>query len=230
MTKNDEVHQSKSTFIATAILIAGLVGAYFLIPSYRSFLQEAFAVLTSGNDDRISQWVLQFGFWGPFFIVLTTVAQMFLLIINSVLMILVAILAYGPFWGSLLAILSICTASTIGYFVGRFLGARTIAKLIGEKSKEKVEEFMNRYGVGAVIIFRFAPFLSDDAISFVAGLLTMNYWKFMIATIAGVTPLTMLIAWMAEDMERLTTGLIWVSAISLAGFIAYVVYDKYWRK
>jgi uncharacterized membrane protein YdjX (TVP38/TMEM64 family) len=230
MTKNDEIRQSKSIFIITTILIAGLIGAYFAIPSYRSFLQEAFTILTSGNDGRISQWVQQFGFWGPFFIVFATVAQMFLLIINVVLLVLVAILAYGPFWGSFLAIFSICTASTVGYFMGRFLGIHTVGKLISEKSSIKVEEFIDQYGIAAVVIFRFSPFLSNDAISFVAGLLKMNYWKFMAATIAGITPLTALIAWMAEDMQRLKTGLIWGSAISIAGFIVYVIYDKYWRK
>jgi len=81
--------------------------------------------------------------------------------------------------------------------------------------------------MGAVAIARFSPFLSNDAISFVAGILKMSYWKFMGATLAGITPLIILIAWLSESMDRLETGLIWISAISLAVFIGYIVYDKY---
>lgn len=230
MAIDEKTQQSKSIFVVTAILIFILIGSYFIIPAYRAFVEEAFAVLTSDNNSRISKWVQQFGFWGPFFIVITAVVQMFLLVINVVLLILVAILAYGPFWGSLLSIFSICVASTIGYFIGRFLGIFVIYKLIGEKSKEKVERFMNEYGIGGVIIFRFSPFLSNDAISFIAGLLEMNYFKFMAATLAGITPLVILVAWMSENMYRLKVGLAWVSAISIAGFVVYVMYDKYWKK
>lgn len=227
MSAEQQTSQSRLILVSTALIIAGLAGSYFIIPGYQSFIDEAWRILTSGNDQQISQWIEQFGFWGPLFIVLLTIAQMFLLIINITLLVLISILAYGPLWGSLLGISSICIASTIGYFIGQALGRQTIHKLIGENTEQKIENFMKNYGAGAVGIARFSPFLSNDAISFVAGILKMSYWKFMAATLAGITPLVILIAWMSEDMERLKTGLIWISAISLAAFIGYIVYDKY---
>lgn len=230
MNSDTETSQSRIILISTAAIIAGLVGAYFVIPGYQSFIDEAWRILTSGNDKQISQWIGQFGFWGPLFIVILTTAQMFLLIINITLLVLVAVLAYGPVWGSLLGIVSICLASTIGYFIGRALGSHTVHKLIGARTESKIKKFMEDYGIGAVVIARFSPFLSNDAISFVAGILRMNYFKFMGATLAGITPLVVLIAWMSESMERLKSGLIWVSVISLAAFIGYIIYDKYFKK
>ena len=228
MTSTDgQTSQSRAILITTGLLIAGLVGAYFIIPAYQSFMDEAWRILTSGDDQKITAWIEQFGFWGPLFIIFTMTAQMFLFVINVTLLVLVSILAYGPFWGSLLAVTSICIASTVGYFVGRALGRQAVHKLIGERTEQKISRFMNSYGMGAVAIARFSPFLSNDAISFVAGILKMSYWKFMAATLAGITPLVILIAWLSEDMERLETGLIWISAISLAVFIGYVIYDKY---
>lgn len=211
------------------ILIGSLVAAYFLIPSVQSFLNEAYRVLTSSDNQRISAWVRQYGIWGPLCIILAMTAQMFLFVINVTLLVLVCILAYGPILGSLLAVASICVASTIGYFIGRSLGLHTVHKLIGQRTEEKITGFMENYGTGAVAIARFSPFLSNDAISFVAGILKMSYWKFMAATLAGITPLIILIAWMSESMDRLQSGLIWISAISIAGFIGYVLYDKYWK-
>lgn len=229
MADEQQTSQSHLILISSGIIIAGLIGAYFIIPSYQAFIDEAWRVLTSGNDQQISRWIEQFGFWGPLFIVILTTAQMFLLIINITLLVLVAVLAYGPFWGSLLGIVSICIASTIGYFIGRALGRQTVHKLIGQSTEKKITQFMEDYGAGAVVIARFSPFLSNDAISFVAGILRMSYFKFMGATLTGIIPLVVLIAWMSESMNRLKTGLIWVSAISLVGFIGYVVYDKYFK-
>lgn len=229
MSHNEETSQSRIILIVTALIIIGLVGAYFIIPGYQSFIDEAWSILTSGNDKQISQWIEQFGFWGPVFIAFLTTAQMFLLIINITLLVLVAVLAYGPIWGSLIGIASICIASTIGYFIGRALGRETVHKLIGKSTENKITRFMEDYGAGAVAIARFSPFLSNDAISFVAGILRMSYFKFMAATLAGITPLVILIAWMSESMDRLKNGLIWVSAISLIAFIGYIVYDKYFK-
>ena len=62
--------------------------------------------------------------------------------------------------------------------------------------------------------------------SIVAGLVGMRFWRFVLATAAGTLPLTVLVAWLGADIDRLKTGLIWVSVASLAIFIAYVIYDR----
>lgn len=221
--------QSKWPLIGTAILIGGLVASYFIFPGFQAGVQEAWAVLTSGDEQRISAWVEQFGYWGPLFIVMAMVAQMFLLVINVVALMLVAIIAYGPIWGSVIAVVAVGVASTIGYWLGRSLGQAGVSKLIGEKTERKVEGFMDEYGIWAIIIARISPFLSNDAVSFVAGIARMSYLKFIAATLAGIVPLTLLLAWLGENSERLKTGLIWVSGLSLALFIGYILYKKYGR-
>ncbi|WP_299759308.1 TVP38/TMEM64 family protein [uncultured Pontibacter sp.] len=226
----EEVKQSKWPLIVTAILIAGLVGSYFIFPGFQTEIDNAWEVLSSGDNKRISDWVSQFGFWGPFFIVAAMIAQMFLLVINVVALMLVAIVAYGSFWGSIIAITAVVVASTLGYWIGRGLGEAGISKLIGQKSQKKVSGFMEEYGLWAIIIARISPFLSNDAVSFVAGIARMGYFRFLGATLAGIVPLTILLAWLGEDNERLKNGLIWVSAVSLAIFIGYIVYDKYIKK
>lgn len=222
----EAVQESKWPLYITGLIIVGLVASYFKFPGFQQELKEAWDVLTSGEKQRISQWVSQFGFWGPFFIVLAMVAQMFLLVINVVALMLVAILAYGAFWGSVIAIAAVAVASTIGYWIGRGVGEAGISRLIGHKTEKKVMELVDRYGIWAVIIARISPFLSNDAVSFVAGLARMGYFKFIGATLAGITPLTVLLAWLGGNNDRLTTGLIWVSAVSLVAFIGYIIYDR----
>ena len=225
--EQDDVKESRWPLIITGLIIAALIGSYFVFPGFQQGVQHAWDVLTSGDERRISDWVSQFGFWGPFFIVLAMVAQMFLVVVNVVALMLVAIIAYGHFWGSIIAIVAVAVASTVGYWIGHSVGEAGVSKLIGRKTERKVTGFVNEYGIWAVIIARVSPFLSNDAVSFVAGLARMSYFRFMAATLAGIIPLTVLLAWLGQNSERLKWGLIWVSVVSLAAFILYIAYDRY---
>lgn len=224
------VKKSKAPLIFSGIIIIGLVAAYFFIPGVRDFLTEAWTVLTSNDEERITNWVSDFGWMGPTMLILAMVAQMFLIVIPSVALMVVSILAYGPIFGSLIIFAAIFTASSVGYFIGRYFGPVIVEKLIGPSNKIKIEDFIEDYGFWAVIVTRINPFLSNDAISFVGGILKMGYWRFIGATLVGIAPLTIFIAIIGKSTDGLKTGLLWGSLVSLAIFILYVWWDKKKRK
>ncbi len=85
---------------------------------------------------------------------------------------------------------------------------------------------MEDYGFWAVIVTRLNPFLSNDAISFVGGILKMGYWRFIFATIVGIAPLTLFIAVIGKSTDSLKNGLLWGSLVSLVIFGLYVYWDK----
>lgn len=225
-TENKKKSPSKLPLIISGLLIASLIVSYFTIPNVQEFFKEAYEILTSDDEERITQWVGELGFWGPLIIVLAMTLQLFLIVIPSFLLMVVAVLAYGPFWGATISVAAIFTASTIGYTIGRFIGNLFVDSLIGQKKREKLGFYVEKYGVWAVIITRLAPMLSNDAISFVGGILRMGYWKFIGATLAGIIPLSALVAYFGKDIETLKSGLIWISGISLALFLAYIIYDR----
>ena len=224
------VRKSKAPLIVSGIIIAALIAAYFFIPGVREFFSNAWEVLTSNNEERITEWVSQFGWLGPTILILAMVAQMFLIVIPSVALMVVSILAYGPFFGSLIIFAAIFTASSVGYFIGRYFGPVIVQKLIGPKNENKIEDFIEDYGFWAVIVTRINPFLSNDAISFVGGILKMGYWRFIGATLVGIAPLTIFIAIIGKSTDGLKTGLLWGSIVSLVIFILYVWWDKKKRK
>jgi uncharacterized membrane protein YdjX (TVP38/TMEM64 family) len=224
------VKKSKAPLIVSGIIIIGLVAAYFFIPGVRDFLTEAWTVLTSNDEERITNWVSDFGWMGPTMLILAMVVQMFLIVIPSVALMVVSILAYGPIFGSLIIFAAIFTASSVGYFIGRYFGPVIVEKLIGPSNKIKIEDFIEDYGFWAVIVTRINPFLSNDAISFVGGILKMGYWRFIGATLVGIAPLTIFIAIIGKSTDGLKTGLLWGSLVSLAIFILYVWWDKKKRK
>lgn len=220
------VKKSKAPLYISICIVAALVLSYFSIPPVKEFLDEAWATLTSGDELRIENWVSQFGLIGPLVIILAMVLQMFLLIIPTIALMVVAILAYGPIWGSLIVFAAVFAASSVGYVIGSYLGPVIVEKLIGVKSEKKIGEFIEDYGFWAVFITRLNPVLSNDAISFVSGVLKMGYWKFISATLSGIAPLIIFVAILGRSNDNLINGLVWGSVVSLVLFIAYVWWDR----
>ncbi|WP_282112320.1 TVP38/TMEM64 family protein [Maribacter stanieri] len=234
MTKNNSdtssTTKSKLPLYISIVLVFGIVTSYFLIPEVKEFLDEAWSVLTSDDEERVQKWVSGFGWLGPIVLVLAMIAQMFLLVVPSILLMVVSVLAYGPIWGSVIIIASVYAASTVGYFIGSYFGDTIVKRIIGKKSEKKVASFLDDYGFWAVIVTRLNPFLSNDAISFVGGLLRMGYWEFMGATLVGIAPLTAFIAIFGKSIDELKMGLLWGSVISLLAFGAYIWWDKKHKK
>lgn len=220
------VKQSKAPLYISLVVIAALVLSYFFVPPVKNFLDNSWNVLTSGDKQRVNEWVSQFGYWGPIVIILAMILQMFLLVIPTPVLMVVSILAYGPVIGSLILFAAVFCASSIGYFIGKYFGPVIVEKLIGFKSEKKISDFIEDYGFWTIIVVRLAPFLSNDAISLVAGILRMGYWKFIAATMIGITPLILFIAYLGEEFERLKSGLVWASIVSLVLFVLFIWWDK----
>lgn len=212
------------------ILLGGVVLLYFVWPAFGGFVNDAYAVLTSGDRPRIEQWVRGFGLWGPVAVVLLMLVQTIVPVIPSYLLMIVTVLAYGAVWGAALAYGSLLLAAAVAYLIGHGLGRVAVDKLIGHAAEAKLCKFVDRYGTGAVIIARISPVISTDAVSIVAGLARMPFGRFMLATAIGTVPLTLLIAYLGEDIDRLQSGLLWISVATVVGFVAYVAYDRYQKR
>ncbi|WP_289038891.1 TVP38/TMEM64 family protein [uncultured Zobellia sp.] len=226
MTLEDSKSKSKWPVYLSLTLAGILVAGYFTVPSLESFFNEAWQVLTSGNRKEVENWVSQFGAWGPIVLIAAMVAQMFMIVVPSIVLMVASVLAYGPIWGSIIIFEAVFLASSVGYAIGKLLGKDQVERIIGKKTEEKVTGFLEDYGFWAVIVTRLNPFLSNDAISFVGGILRMGYWKFIGATLIGIAPLTLFIAILGKSTNSMKTGLLWGSLISLAIFLGYVWYDK----
>jgi len=228
--REQQQKQSVWVFVISGSVILSLVLSYFFIPDVQAFLTNAYDVLTSDDKQRVKEWVSGFGLWGPLVIVGAMIAQMFLIVVPSPLLMIVSTLAYGPWWGSLISLVAVVSAATIAYYIGYHASNAFVDRLIGKSSADKVNSYIQRYGVWAVVLFRVSPFLSNDGISFVAGLGEMRFSRFMLATVAGIVPLIGMIAFLGEDTERLKNSMLWVSGATVLGFIIYFLIKRYRSK
>ena len=224
VTKAVEHKGSKAPLFVSLGLLALAVGSYFLFPGFHDGVNEAFDVLTSEDQERTRAWVEQFGILGPIVLILAMVAQMFLLIVPNILLFMIAILCYGPVWGALISLAGVFASSSVGYAIGKKLGPRAIDRFVSAGTQEKICLFIDRYGVKAIAITRLSSF-SNDALSFVAGILEMSYRKYILATLGGITPLIAVLAIYGRN-GNIERALIWIAAASLIILIAYIILDK----
>jgi uncharacterized membrane protein YdjX (TVP38/TMEM64 family) len=218
----------KLPFLISLSLLTTLVILYFVIPSFQAFIKEAFDVLTSDDEERIKNWVAKFKLAGPLTLILVMIIQMFLFVVPNVFVMMVAIVSYGPFWGAVISFVGVFASSSVGYLIGKYLGPVTVHKLMSDKVRKKTAAFIKRYGVTAIAITRISSF-SNDSLSIVAGLLKMNYRKYIFATLGGITPLIILLAIYGEN-GKILRSLIWVAALSLIVLIIYIILNERKRK
>ncbi|MBE9465479.1 TVP38/TMEM64 family protein [Dyadobacter subterraneus] len=224
LKKNEKAKRNNYlTWIAVAVLV-GLVASYFLFPELKAGVNEAFDVLTSKDEVRIKSWVKQFGALGPIVVILAMTLQMFLLIIPNLLLFIIAIICYGPIWGSLICLAGVFASSSLGFIIGRKLGPGAIDKFVSEKTQTKISLYVKEYGVKAIAIARLSS-LASDALGFVAGILEMKYKKFIAATMAGIIPVIVLIAIFGKS-GKIEKSLIFIGAISLIILGVNIFLDK----
>lgn len=209
-------------------LLAVLLLCYLLIPSVKEFVQEAFEVLTSNDQKRISSWVAQFKLAGPVVLVLLMVVQMFLFVVPNIFIMIVAIISYGPVWGAVISFCGVFCSSSAGYAIGRYLGPVTVDKLLSKNAQRKTSDFIQHYGVPAIAITRISSF-SNDSLSIVAGMLRMSYKRYILATLCGITPLIVLLSVYGRN-GKILRALIWIAAVSLVLLVVYIIVDKRRRK
>lgn len=81
------------------------------------------------------------------------------------------------------------------------LGRPAVERLAGGSTAlEASDLFFERYGDKSVLIARLLPFMSFDIISYGAGLTSMGFWRFFIATGIGQLPATLVYSYLGQNL------------------------------
>ena len=219
----------KYSAVFISLLVFGILGlCYAFIPSFKSVTQELWSALLAGNTKEVQKIISGFGFWGALILVLIIVLQMFLIVVPSWLPMVVAALAYGFIEAVAISVSGVFIASSLGYVLGLQIGHHNIKRISGKKNYKKLSFWVKEYGFLSVLLFRISPFLSNDAISFIAGGMKMNFLKFIGATLAGIIPLSVAIAYFSSSINQLKESLYYIggAGILLYGIFIWLDYRK----
>lgn len=217
---------SRWPWIVSIGLVVVLVGLYFVWPGYEWVIDRTYSLVRQGEQRELRDWVQDFGVWGPVLILTLMLAQTLLPVIPSILVMVVSVLAYGAWWGAALAWVGLMASATVAYAIGRALGTGVVDRIVGERAERRIGGYVRRHGTLAVLAARVSPALSTDAVSYAAGIVRMQPLRFLAATGMGIVPLLVAIGWLGADVDRPGSGLLWISIVSIAAFVAWVVVDR----
>lgn len=197
-----------------AVLVIGLgVGVAAIVSAaFRAEIHEVFAVLTSGDQQRIRDYLRGYGAWGPIVSVLLMMLQVVFAPIPASVVQLANGVVYGKFWGTVLNFVGQMAGAIMAFFIAQALGKRAVEKLVGQISGNAFENWVDRWGGKALFVVRAIPGMPSDFVSYVAGLTTIRVRTYILATAIGYVPQSLLYAWLGDDAME------WFWWIVLGGF------------
>ena len=124
--------------------------------------------------------------YGPLlFIILYTLRPLFLF--SAALLTIGAGALFGPIWGLIYSVVGSNLGASVAFFLGRFFGEG----LLGEDAdKGRLGPYIKRMrerSFETVFLMRLL-FLPYDLVNYLAGILRVNFWSFLTATVLGSIP------------------------------------------
>tara|TARA_R110002094_G_scaffold142996_13_gene133168 strand:- start:2694 stop:3374 length:681 start_codon:yes stop_codon:yes gene_type:complete len=157
------------------------------------FLGPISDLLSNFDGDTISGWTKAAGLWGPFLIITLMTVAVVATPIPSAPIALAAGAAYGHILGTVYIVLGAELGAIIAFTLARFLGRDVLVRWLGEKIDRGWLGSQNAL-TAAAFVSRLMPFISFDIVSYAAGLSTLHFWRFALATLAGVMPVSFVLA------------------------------------
>lgn len=219
----------KSQLILLLITLMCVV-AYVVSPTVQMHFTRAISILSSLNLESVIAYLREFGIYAALVSFLLMLLQSIIAPIPAFLITLSNAAIFGWAWGALLSWSSAMVGAALCFFIAQILGRDVVEKITSKKALEATDAFFERYGKHTIIVCRLLPFVSFDIISYAAGLTSMRFWSFFIATGIGQLPATLVYSYFGQNLtgggKMIFLTLVMVFALSIVIFIAKKIYES----
>jgi uncharacterized membrane protein YdjX (TVP38/TMEM64 family) len=129
---------------------------------------------------------------------------------------------YG-FWLSVPLLLGCWLASALlAYWLAERFGRPLARRLVGARRLARAEELMERGGAATLLSLRLIPLIPYNAICYAAGITRVPLGRYSWTTVVGITPLTVLVAYLGSRLRSPNFG-DWRVWLLIVAFVAIVV-------
>lgn len=129
---------------------------------------------------------------------------------------------YGPVWGTVLSWAGALLGAQLAFFITRLGGRPAAERFVPARHLDRFDAWVDRYGVGALLIARLLPIVSFNLLNYAAGLTRVSWWTFTWSTALGILPLTILMVVAADQFQK--GNLLGVWLLGLAALIGGIVW------
>lgn len=116
----------------------------------------------------------------------------------------IVLLATGMIWGlvigGFMGVIGSMAAALLCFFISKRGGRPLAEKFVGQKAINLADDFIHKYGIGAILIARFLPFIAFDPISYASGLVDMDIKKYTLGTFIGSFPRAFFFSYLGSSL------------------------------
>lgn len=220
--------KKKSLILKIGVLLL-IIGIYLFVGPVNRFINQMIFYLSMLNLESLKQYILSFGIWAPIISFILMILQSVAAPLPAFLITFANAALFGWVKGALLSWTSAMAGAALCFYIARFLGRDTVEKLTSKFAIDSVDVFFNKYGKHTILIARLLPFMSFDLVSYAAGLTSMSFVSFFIATGIGQLPATIIYSYVGDMLtggaKLMMMGILTLSAISVLIYVLKKIYN-----
>ncbi len=222
------MNKKKSLFIKIGLILFCVL-VYLLSEPLQKNIKQAIFIMSNVDVELVKGYILSFGILAP-------VVSFLLMVLQSIMAPLPAFIItfanaglFGWVKGALLSWSSAMAGAALCFFIAKFYGREAVEKLTSKFAVENIDKFFEKYGKYAILIARLLPFISFDIVSYAAGLTSMGFWSFFIATGIGQLPATIIYSYiggmLTGGVKTFVFGLLMLFSVSILIFLLKQVWN-----
>ncbi|GCD10889.1 TVP38/TMEM64 family protein [Clostridium tagluense] len=226
--------KSRISKIIIILLLLILVLSYLLVPTIKESFNTIFKMFASGDFTLVSAFVASYGAYAAVISFLLMIFQSIAAPLPAFLITFANVNLFGWWQGALLSWTSAMAGAVVCFYIARVLGRDVVIKLTSKTGLEQIDKFFIKHGKISILIARLLPFISFDIVSYAAGLTSMSFGSFFIATGIGQLPATIIYSYVGSMLtggaKLFVTGLLCLFALSALVILFRQIYVEKQKK
>ena len=215
--------------IAAVVVAAAML--YAVVPDVNSFVNDLVRRFSTGDFTEMRDFVASYGAWAAAVSFLLMVFQSVAAPLPAFILTFANANLFGWWQGAILSWASAMAGAAVCFWIARALGREAVEKLCSRGGLAAIERFFERHGDQSVLIARLLPFVSFDFVSYFAGLTSMSFRGFMVATGIGQLPATIVYSYVGGMLtggaKMLVTALFILFALAALIVLARQLYREH---
>lgn len=223
--------KEKKNWLGKVVLLIAVIAAvavYFLVPGVNKMMNKVFAMFSSGDFTVVRDFVASYGVYAAVISFLLMIFQSIAAPLPAFLLTFANANLFGWWQGAILSWTSAMAGAAVCFYIARILGRDVAEKLTSKSGLAQIDTFFERYGKNTILICRLLPFISFDIVSYAAGLTSMSFMSFFIATGIGQLPATIVYSYVGGMLtggaKLFVTALMILFALSALIFMLRKIY------
>ncbi|QNI03901.1 TVP38/TMEM64 family protein [Halomonas sp. SH5A2] len=194
------------------VVTIALAGAWWLL--------QLLGLPSNFSPDALAQWLRTQGAVGPLLLMLLMIIAVVVGPIPTLPVSATAGLAFGIFPGTVIAAIGALLGAMAAFWIARYLGREAICKHFPD-NPVLASDGSQRFLTFAISLTRLIPVFSFALISYAAGVTAIHAWRFALATLTGMLPMTVVFAGLGNTLT-LNPLLTVVAGLAMLGVMVWL--------